>query len=179
MADDRIAGYAAGIFEIARGEGVAARVESELFAVARAFESNPELRSALIDPHLPLDRKHGIIDDLLGTRAADLTVSVLSFLADADRIGDLGEISQALSDHAATTTNREVAVVRSAIPLDEPTVERLARALGQATGKVVDVRVVIDPDVMGGLVATVGDTVIDGTVRTKLEQMRSALTTRS
>ncbi|MEX1279453.1 MAG: ATP synthase F1 subunit delta [Acidimicrobiia bacterium] len=179
MADDRIAGYAAGIFEIARGEGVAARVESELFAVARAFESNPELRSTLSDPRLPLERKHGIIDDLLETRADDLTVALVSFLADIGRVGDLGEISAALSDHAAATTNRETAVVRSAIPLDEATVERLARALGKATGKVVDVRVVVDPSVMGGIVATVGDTVIDGTVRSKLEQMRSVLTTRS
>ena len=61
---------------------------------------------------------------------------------------------------------------RSAIPLDDAQIDRLAAALGQATGKDVEVKVVVDPTVMGGIVARVGDTVIDGTVRHRLEQLK-------
>lgn len=178
MADDRTAAYAAGIYEIARGEGVEARVESELFQIARAFESNPELRSTLTDQALPQERKQSIISDLIGTRADDTTVNVLSLLVANGRIGELDEIAEAMADHAAASGEKQVAVVRSAIPLDDATTARLAAALQKATGKAVDVRVVIDESVMGGLVATVGDTVIDGSIASKLDQMRASLATR-
>ncbi len=63
-------------------------------------------------------------------------------------------------------------------PVDPPFfTARLAAALQKATGKAVDVRVVIDESVMGGLVATVGDTVIDGSIASKLDQMRASLAT--
>jgi F-type H+-transporting ATPase subunit delta len=68
-----------------------------------------------------------------------------------------------------------VAEVRSALPLDDGQVERLAVALGRATGKTVEVKVVVDPSVMGGLVARIGDTVIDGTVRHRLNQLKEQL----
>jgi F-type H+-transporting ATPase subunit delta len=68
-----------------------------------------------------------------------------------------------------------VAEVRSAIPLTEDQQHRLAAALANATGKQVEVKVVVDPSVLGGLDATVGDTVIDGTVRTRLDQIKTLL----
>ena len=71
--------------------------------------------------------------------------------------------------------NLEVAEVRSAIPLNADQETRLAAALANATGKQVNLKVIVDPSVLGGLVATVGDTVIDGTVRTRIEQLKSRL----
>ena len=68
-----------------------------------------------------------------------------------------------------------MAEVRSAIALTDDQKSRLADALGKATGKQVEVKVIIDPSVQGGLVAQVGDTVIDGSVRRRLEQLRNAL----
>ncbi len=65
--------------------------------------------------------------------------------------------------------------MRSAIPLTEDQEARLAEALNKATGKKVHLHVVVDPSVMGGLVASVGDTVIDGTVRERLNQLKSLL----
>jgi len=67
------------------------------------------------------------------------------------------------------------AEVRTAYPIDEERRERLAEVLGKATGKHVTVKVVIDPSVLGGVVARVGDTVIDGTIRHRLEQLRESL----
>ena len=60
-------------------------------------------------------------------------------------------------------------------PLTDDQQDRLAAALANATGKQVDLKVVVDPSVLGGLVATVGDTVIDGTVRTRLDQLKARL----
>lgn len=178
MADDRISGYAAGVYEIARSEGNLERLENELSRVAQAFGSNAELRSTLTDARVPVDRKQSIISDLIGTRAQEHTVAVIQFLVATDRIGDLGAIAEALSAHAASAAGKELATVRSAVELDSATVERLTAALAKATGKQVDVKVVVDPSVLGGLVATVGDTVIDGSVRSRLNQLRAAVATR-
>ncbi len=173
--DDRIKGYAAGILEIARSEGQLERVESELFQVGKAIESSSELYDALADPRIPAEKKQTIVADLIGGRASDLTVSIASFVVSAGRGQELGAIADALAAGAASSRNREVATVRSAIALDDETISRLAAALGKATGKEVDVKVVVDPSVVGGIVATVGDTVIDGSVRTKLDSLRAAL----
>ena len=85
------------------------------------------------------------------------------------------ELIQRFVELAAQTRQHEVAEVRSAVALDDAQVQRLAQALSRATGKSVEVKVVVDPTVMGGLVATVGDTVIDGSVRHRLEQLKETL----
>jgi F-type H+-transporting ATPase subunit delta len=68
-----------------------------------------------------------------------------------------------------------VAEVRSAVPLSADQTTRLAAALATATGKAVEIKVVIDPSVLGGLVTQIGDTVIDGSVRHRLNQVREAI----
>ena len=175
MADAMIRGYAAAIFEMARGEGAMERVEGELFQLARALEGSDELKEALGDNRLPMQRKQAVIDDLLGGRTHRLTTAFVSFAAGLGKGGDLGAIADELTVRSAEARNRAVAEVRSAIPLDEATVERLARALEIRIGNQVEVRVVIDESILGGLVARVGDTVIDGSVRNRLEQLREAV----
>src|SRR5207237_7380424 len=103
------------------------------------------------------------------------TTSLVSFVVAAGRARDLPAIIAKLVERAAAEKDRALAEVRSAVPLTADQQHRLAAALANATGKQVEVKVVVDPSVLGGLVATVGDTVIDGTLRTRLEQLRSLL----
>ena len=88
---------------------------------------------------------------------------------------DLMAIADQFTARSAEERDRAVAEVRSAVPLDDETVDRLARALAQRIGNQVEVRVVVDESVLGGLVARVGDTVIDGSVRKRLERLREAV----
>lgn len=173
--DERITGYAGGILELAKAEGDLERVESELFTVAQAVESSSELRSALTDPQLPLDRKQEIIDDLVGGRASELTTGMVQFVVAQGRAADLPAIARSLVEMAAASRDRAVAEVRSAVPLDDETIERLASGLSKATGKSVEVRLIIDPTVIGGIVARVGDTVIDGSIARRVESLRQAI----
>lgn len=175
MVDDRIGGYARGILEMARGEGQLERVEDELLTVARAIETAPELRSTLTDPQLPIERKQGVIDELIGARASSVTVGVVQLLVSQGRASDLPAIAMALADAAASSRDKELAEVRAAVPLDDATVERLAAALGRATGKSVEVKVIVDPSVIGGIVARVGDTVIDGSIAKRVDSVRQAV----
>lgn len=176
---DRIEGYAAAALELARAEGELDRVERELYSIARTFETSTELRDALSDPRLPAERKASILEELLGGRASELTVSFLGLLVDQGRIADLPAIADALAARAAATRQREVAEVRTAVPLDEDTLERITRTLEKATGRSLELRTVVDPAILGGIVARIGDTVIDGSVRRRLESLRETLQARS
>jgi F-type H+-transporting ATPase subunit delta len=175
VVDDRINGYAQGILEMASAEGVLDQVEGELLTVARAFETSPELRSNLTDSQLPLEKRQGIIDDLIGGRASSLAVGLVQLVVAQNRVSDLPAIAHALSEAAASSRDKALAEVRSAVPLDDETVSRLSSALGRATGKQVEVRVVVDPSVIGGIVATVGDTVIDGSLAKRFDSVRQAV----
>ena len=172
---DRIDAYASALFEVARAEGSLEAVEDELFKVARTIEGSDELRSALTDQAVPVERRQGIVEDLLGGRASPTTTALVSFVVGAGRARDLPAIIDRLVEHAAEERSEAVAVVRSAVPLDDGQRRRLAEALGRATGKRVSVKVVVDPSILGGIVAQVGDTVIDGSVRSRLDQLRETL----
>jgi F-type H+-transporting ATPase subunit delta len=173
-ADDRSLAYASALFSVARTEGNLAEVEDELFRFARTLESNDELRTTLTDAALPVSRRQQIVEDLLGGKANPVTVALASMVVGAGRSRDLVAIIDELVRISASEANRELAEVRSAVPLTDEQRSRLAEALGQATGKTIELKVVVDPSVLGGLVAQVGDTVIDGSVRSRLEQLKTA-----
>ena len=172
---DRIGAYADAMFEVARAENILGEVEDELFRFARAFEGSDELREALTDPHIPSSRRQQIVEDLLGPRATHVTTALVSMVVGAGRARDLPAVIDSLVRKSAEAQKKAVAEVRSAIALSEEQRVRLAEAIEKATGKSVEVKIVVDPSVLGGLVTTVGDTVIDGSVRTRLEQLKNAL----
>ena len=175
MSDARVDAYADALFGIAQAEGAVETVESELFTVARTLESSDELRNTLTDARMPIESRQAIVEKLLGDRAHPTTTALVSFIIGAGRARDLGAIVDKLVERSTAERGQEVAEVRSAMPLDDAQRDRLAAALGKATGKKVSVKVIVDPSVLGGLVARVGDTVIDGSVRHRLTQLKAAL----
>ena len=172
---DRVDGYAQGIFEIARSEGSLETVEDQLFQFSQVFEGNEQLREKLTDQSLPVEKRQAIVEDLLDQKATPLTVNLISFLVAAGRARELPEIVQRLVERVAAERQREVAEVRAAVNLDTEQRRRLTQALEQATGKQIELKVIVDPSVMGGVVARVGDTVIDGSIRHRLNQLQDSL----
>src|SRR4051812_4967817 len=172
---DRIDAYASALFEVARAEGRLERIEADLFSFSQALQQSDQLRTALTDQQLPASRRQQIVEDLLGERAEPIAVALVSFVVGAGHARDLPEIIDRMVRRAAEEKDREVAEVRSAIPLDDEQKRRLTDALNRATGKQVEVRVIVDPQVMGGIVVQVGDTVIDGSVRRRLEELKARL----
>ncbi|MDP9144742.1 MAG: ATP synthase F1 subunit delta [Actinomycetota bacterium] len=176
--DDRIDGYARAILDLATAEGELERVESEFLAVGQALEKSEDLRATLTDPELPVDRKHAVIDQLIGARASVLTVGLVQFMVGQGRSSEIPSIAKAFVEKAAESRDMAVAEVRSAIALDDETIARLATSLGKATGKRVEVKVIVDESVVGGIVARVGDVVIDGTVAHAMGELRQAVMNR-
>ncbi len=175
MSDSRNDGYARALFEVARAEGTLDQVEDELFRFALSYESSESLRTALTDDEIPVAKRLAIVEDLLGGKASNTTTQLLSMVVGSGRGRDLPAIINSLVARASSAKNLEVAEVRSAVALTADQQTRLAAALTNATGKQVNLKVVVDPSVIGGLVATVGDTVIDGSVRTRIDQLKSRL----
>ena len=124
---------------------------------------------------LPAARRQAIVEELFGNRATRTTTQLLSFIVGLGHATDLPEIIDSLIQRAAGLRDEVVAEVRTAVELTPDQQTRLAAALANATGKNVSLKPIVDPSVLGGVLATVGDTVIDGSVRTRLEQLKSRL----
>lgn len=173
--DELIRGYARALFGIAAAEDALERVSDELFGFAKAIEQSHDFRSALTDIHVPAERKQAMVHELIGDRASEHTRNILDFVLSQGRAGQLPEIVEQLAQLAAEERDRVLAEVRTAVELDEDLRDRLADAIGKATGKNVEVRVIVDPNVIGGVYAKIGEQVIDGTVRRRLEELRERL----
>jgi F-type H+-transporting ATPase subunit delta len=113
------------------------------------------------------------VETLLEGKAHRLTAQFISLVIGAGHARDLRDIAERISSRVAHGAGREVAEVRSAVALSDDQQRRLAEALSKATGSQVNLKVVVDPTVVGGIVATVGDKVIDGSVRNRLDQLKS------
>ncbi|KLR62449.1 ATP synthase, F1 delta subunit [Actinobacteria bacterium IMCC26207] len=174
MSDTRITAYADAAFAIAQAEGDLAEVEDELFRLGRVLESNDELRSALTDQHVPVSRRQQIIEDLLAGKATQTTLAIVSMIVGAGRAADLVKIANELVQRTASNSGQAVAEVRSAVALTDAQLTELTAALKARTNMDILVKNIVDPSVMGGLVTQIGDSVLDGTVRTRLNQLRDA-----
>lgn len=173
---EQVVGYAAALFEVARAEGALAIVEEELFKLADVLGQSDELRSTLTDNSIPAEKRQEIIRDLLAEgKATPLTSNLVSFIVGSGHARDLPAIITSLVERAASDRKHSVAEVRSAVPLDEDQRRRLAKALSKNLGKDVEVKVHVDPSVLGGISARVGDVVIDGTVRHRLDQLKETI----
>jgi F-type H+-transporting ATPase subunit delta len=164
--------YAEAFMSVIWAEGTVNEVSDELFRLARVIEANDELRNALEDQRMPAARRQQIIEDLLDGKASPVTSSLVSLVVANGRVRELTDIVDRLVALSASRTNRQIAEVRSAVELTDDQKDRLAEALKVSTGLDVEVVVVVDPSVMGGLVTQIGDTVIDGSVRSRLSQLR-------
>jgi F-type H+-transporting ATPase subunit delta len=173
--EEIVRGYAQALLAVAEAEDDLGTVEDELFAFAKIVERDGRLSEALTDPALPAENKRALVDELLGDRANPHTKSILGFVIEQGRARELRRIVEVLAELAAERRRHVVAEVRSAVSLTLERRKKLADALSKATGKNVEIKVVIDPSVIGGILARVGDEVFDGTVRTRLEEARERL----
>jgi len=173
--EDRVEGYARALLDVAKSEGLADRVANELYRFAREFDRNDQLRQTITDLQIPPERRQAMVEEILGRKASPLSASLVSFIVGAGRARHLVEIIDRFVKLEASGRKREVAEVRAAQALDAEQQSRLASALSKALSKQVDVKVIVDASVMGGVVARVGDTVIDGSVRHRLEKLREVL----
>lgn len=174
MTESRTTAFAEGLIAIAAAEGDLDAVTEELQILGDAVTADDQLRSTLSDPRLPSERRAQVVEDLLTDKASPSTVALASMIVSIGRGADLPEIVSEMARVIAAGRGAVVAEARSAVAMTDEQLSRLAEALSAKLGHSVNVRNVIDESVVGGVVTQIGDEVIDGTVRTRLNQLREA-----
>ena len=174
MSDEKIQGYARAILAVASAESNGAQIEDEIYRFSQVLQSSEELKSTLSDASIPSARRQQIVEDLLDGQATQTTVALVSMIVAAGMGSDLKAIADRVIGLGAESRDKAVAEVYSVIDLSSDQQQRLAAALKSATGKDVEMKIIIDESVMGGLLVQIEDEVIDGTVRTRLKQLREA-----
>ena len=144
-------------------------VQDELFRFAGTVASHPDLRLALTDRALPVERKSDLLTDLLKEKSTVEAARLIVHAVTEPRGVSLEGNLKRLADAAAARHERHVATVTAAVPLTEQQRSRLGSALAAQLGYNVQINVVIDPDVVGGLRVAIGDEVIDGTLATRFD----------
>lgn len=176
MAQDPInTGYARALFEMAQAEGVVSRVEEELFRLRELLKANPELLQFLKDPNVKPEGKRQALGDLFQGRVHPLVLSTLISLSDQDRAGRVLHVIEDFSTIAAAARQTITGEVTVVVTLDDATLGRMATELSRITGKNVKLLQKIDPAILGGAIITVGEQIIDGSLRRKLDQLKDKL----
>ncbi len=173
---ERASGYAAAVLEAVDDREVLSEVEDQLFRFERAVDASPELAEVLQSPVVGVEVRSGVVGDLLSGRALEQTRRLVTYLTHIGRPRDFVELLQALVERVGLEADRRVAVVRAVVALTTEQEDRLAAALSRIVGQRLEVRVSVDPTVLGGFVATIGDTMVDASVRHRLDSLRERLT---
>ncbi len=165
---------------LASGSGTDPRQAlTELRAFEHLVDSSPELRNVLLSPAVPTVRKRAVVARLAPTvPLSPLVRNFLFVVIDRRRAGLLGEMAAALEAALDERLGVVRAEVRSPVPLDPGQQAALGQELSKVANKQVRCEFFVDPSLIGGVVARMGSTVYDGSVRTQLETLRERLTAR-
>lgn len=168
--------YAKALFELAQEAGKTPQVAQELAAVQEALATQEDLRAALLSPVLPRRAKAEVLEAVLAAAGLHpLSANFLRVLLAARKITELDDVLRAfasLRDHAEGRVRGEAV---TPMPLQQAQAAKLREALSTALKKDVELDIRVDPSLLGGVVARVGNLVFDASLRTQLERMKETL----
>lgn len=173
-ATERLGGYATAVLQQVDRHGLG-EIEDELFRFTQVVSGSDQLRGVLTSRDVPVESREGLVTSLLRGKASEQTLRLATYTVRVGRPRDYVGLLQEVIARVGEEANRRIADVRAPVDLDEDARRRLADSLGHITGRQVEVRVSRDPSVLGGFVATIGDTVVDASSRTRLAQLRERL----
>lgn len=168
--------YANALADIALAQGAAEPVLKQLIAFASAYEQSAELRTFLASPAVTVENKHAVIEKLAARMGASKIIrNFLYVIADHRRTQFLPEILVAFQQVIRTRQGVAEAEVSSAVELNAAQKRELAASLERLTGRSVETRFSLEPALLGGAVVRIGDTIYDGSLRGRLNELRARL----
>ena len=168
--------YASALFELASEAGVVTAVESDLEKLAAALAESQDLRELTTNPQIGRVAQGSAIAAVAATLGlSDLTKKFLGTLAANGRLSKLGDIVRAFRTIAAQQRGEVTAEVTSAHALTDAQIDQLKTRLTAREGRTVKLSTKVDPDLLGGLVVTIGSKRIDGSIRTRLNSLAQAM----
>jgi len=168
--------YASALFELASEAGTVTAVESDLDTLGRALAESADLRALTTNPEIGRGAQGAAIDGVAGVLGiSELTKRFLGVLAQNRRLAQLPKVVQAFRAIAAAQRGEVTAEATSAHALTDAQIEQLKQKLTAREGRTVKLTTKVDPDLLGGLVVTIGSKRIDGSIRTRLNSLAQAM----
>lgn len=168
--------YARALFDVAQAESDLSKVDADLAALVQAVRDHADLARVITSRAVPDATRRRIVVTVAESLGAPApVVKLVALLADRRRLALLPEIAEQFSARLLAHRNVIPAQVVTAVPLAPAAAAAIEQGLSRATGKTVAMQCSVDPALLGGVRATVGGTVYDGSVRTQLKKMRDHL----
>jgi F-type H+-transporting ATPase subunit delta len=168
--------YATALADIVLGQGAAEPARKQLEEFRVAYQESAELRNFLASPAISREDKHGVIEKLVARLGASRILrNFLFIMTDNQRVHLLPEIAKTFEEVLRQRQGVAEAEVTSAVELNDAQKSTLVRTLERLSGKKIQAKYTLRPELLGGAVVRVGDTIYDGSVRNRLNQLRAQL----
>jgi F-type H+-transporting ATPase subunit delta len=169
--------YATALADVVLQRGEAREVQDELNAWEEILQTNANLREVFANPTIALDKKRAVLNKLIGmAQPRPTTINFLKVLLQNQRLTNLNEINKRFAQILDERAGMVAATVTTAGPVSDDAQQRLRVKLLELTGKKVRIDFATDPELIGGLVARIGSTVYDGSVRSQLQKIQEKMT---
>jgi F-type H+-transporting ATPase subunit delta len=163
--------YARSLFEVAREHGSLDELRAQIGQFADAVNENRELAVFFFSPYFSTKEKQDALERILDG-ADEALMNFLRLLIENHRMPVIFRIRQEY-ERLWQEENRMLPVqITSAIALDETTTASLGKTIGERAGRNVTLATIVDPDILGGIIVRVGNSILDASIRNRLEQLR-------
>ena len=166
--------YAGAIFDLAIKQNTLDRTLEDVKGIAQLFAIR-KLSYLLREPHIPAKRKETAIRQSLADKVLPTSLNLALLVVQRELVEAMPNIATELEKRVLDYRNQAVAEITTAAPLDAAQQALIKEALEKQTGKTIIMHTRVDPSIMGGVVARVGDEVIDGSIRHRLTALQQQL----
>lgn len=168
--------YSTALADVVLGSGGVETVKSELTSWCELFSQNADLQTVFSNPAIAHINKVKVLDGLIGkTKPSKTTANFLRILLKNGRLAELADINEKFESVLDERSGIVAAQITSARELPEDEKKDFEKELAILTGKTVTISYTIDTEIIGGVVTRIGSTVYDGSVKTKLENLKEQL----
>ena len=168
--------YANALADIALEQGASEPAAKQLESFAAAYEESAELRTFLASPAVSMEAKHEVLEKIAKRLGASKIIrNFLFVIADHRRTQLIPEIVATFQQVLRQRQGMAEAEISSAVELTSAQKKELAATLARVTGKKIEPKYSLDPALLGGAVVRIGDTIYDGSLRSRLNEMRARL----
>ena len=168
--------YAKAVFTVGTENGKFEAYNESLQAVAKLYENNPDVVDALTNPLYPMEIREKVMGGIVKSMDVDSVMSnFLNLLVEKKRVEILPEIAEGFNAMVDDAKNVSHGTVVSAIELSAELQAKIQSTLEKLTGKTVELTTSVDPTIIGGMVAKVGDLVLDGSIKTQLAGLKESI----
>jgi len=167
--------YSEALFNLALEENRIDELQQELQVLCELISANPEFMEFLTTPKIDKEEKRSFVDSVLGGKFSQEIVNLTKVLIDKKRASEILDIVDVFEKTVLTHKDLVSAVAYTAVALSAPEMDALKVKLAQLTGKEISLENIIDDSVIGGIRLKIGDRVIDGSLKRRLEDLKDNL----